>query len=412
MANKIIECRICKNKKLERIIELGEQSLTGIFPKTPNSEISSGPLNLVKCTDYEGCCGLVQLEHSYNTEEMFGLNYGYKSSLNSSMIEHLKVKVNKILQDYKVQDNDLILDIGSNDGTTLSLYPKNKFQLVGIDPTGKKFAHLYEKHIDLISDFFSSSIIKKKYPNKKAKVITSFSMFYDLEEPMEFMRQIYDIIDEDGIWVFEQSYLPSMIEKNSFDTICHEHLEYYSLHQIKWMTDKIGFKIIDIEFNDINGGSFSITVQKGNTNDDVNPKIEKILLSEATNNFNNLLAYNEFKNRIHSLKIQLKNLLNNLKSENKKISALGASTKGNVLLQYCGLDNHLIDFIGEVNEDKYGCFSPGTNIPIISEEKLLKLRPDYLLILPWHFKNFFITNTKFQNINLIFPLPNLKIIKV
>ena len=158
MASKIIECRICKNKKLERIIELGEQSLTGIFPKTPNSKISSGPLNLVKCINSEGCCGLVQLEHSYNTEEMFGLNYGYKSSLNSSMIEHLKVKVKKILNDYKVRDNDLVLDIGSNDGTTLSLYPKNKFQLVGIDPTGKKFAHLYEKHIDLIPDFFSSSI--------------------------------------------------------------------------------------------------------------------------------------------------------------------------------------------------------------------------------------------------------------
>ena len=388
MINQIKECRICKNKILIPIIELGEQSLTGVFPNDLNNVISKGPLNLVKCMDSDDCCGLVQLQHSYNVNEMFGLNYGYQSSLNSSMVEHLHNKVNYIKNKIQLNNDDLIIDIGSNDGTTLKMYSKENFNLVGIDPTGSKFSHLYEKHILLISDFFSSKIIKNKFPNKKAKVITSFSMFYDLENPLEFMKEIYDVIHDDGIWVFEQSYMPTMLNKNSFDTICHEHLEYYALHQIKWMTDKIGFTIIDVEFNDINGGSFSVTVQKTNPKVKVHPIVQEILNKEIQDGMNTIKPYKSFKDRIVKLKLELIKLIHHIKSENKTISVIGASTKGNVLLQYCELNNELIDFIGEVNKDKFGCYSPGTNIPIIPEDMLLKKLPDYLLVLPWHFKDF------------------------
>ena len=410
MIKKIIECRICKNNHLEPIIQLGEQSLTGVFPKNITVLITSGPLNLVKCMNKKDCCGLLQLEHSYDTNEMFGLNYGYQSSLNSSMVSHLHKKIEDIQKKTILNYNDLIIDIGSNDGTTLNHYPKDKFQLVGIDPTASKFSHLYQNHVQLIADFFSAKLINDKYPNKKAKVITSFSMFYDLENPLVFMKEIYDIVDDDGIWVFEQSYMPSMLNKNSFDTICHEHLEYYSLHQIKWMTDKIGFNIIDIEFNDINGGSFSVTVSKRKQTEIEKNKTNNLMQKEIQMNLFTLQPYLKFKENVNTIKINLLNLLNKIKSEGKTISAIGASTKGNVILQYCGIDTNLIDFVGEINKDKFKSYTPRTLIPIISEDELLKKKPDYLLILTWHFEDFFIKNNKFKNCNLIFPLPNVKVI--
>ena len=210
--------------------------MTGVFPQSIDTKVTSGPLNLVKCVKNETSCGLVQLKHSYNVHEMFGKDYGYKSSLNISMVNHLSNKVKKILSTYPLDIDDLIIDIGSNDGTTLNQFPKTFKNLVGIDPTGKNFKDNYNSNVKLIPDFFSSKLIKKKYQNKKAKLVTAFSMFYDLEDPLTFMQEIYDILDYDGIWIFEQSYMPSMIKMNSFDTICHEHIEYYSLSRTSPLT--------------------------------------------------------------------------------------------------------------------------------------------------------------------------------
>ena len=252
MYKQINKCRICGNSYLERVLNLGEQMLTGVFPKKKGSRITVGPLRLVKCMGGNEVCGLLQLEHSYNLQEMYGENYGYRSGLNTSMIMHLHSKVKRILKKIKLQNGDLVIDIGSNDSTTLQAYPRKGPILVGIDPTGVKFRNFYPAHIQLIPDFFSSGLLNKHFPAKKAKLITSFSMFYDLEDPIDFIRQIYDILADDGIWVFEQSYLPAMLKTNSYDTVCHEHLEFYALRQIKWMTDKVGFRIIDVEFSDVN----------------------------------------------------------------------------------------------------------------------------------------------------------------
>jgi hypothetical protein len=282
MYTKISKCRICGNNKLELVLDLGEQVLTGIFPKSKNEEITRGPLRLVKCTGSGNVCGLLQLEHSYDLGEMYGENYGYRSGLNSSMVTHLKNKINKLLSMVSLEENDLIIDIGSNDSTTLQTYSKqDNLNLVGVDPTGIKFKEYYPDHIKLIPDFFSSSLIKEKFPDKKAKIVTSFSMFYDLEEPLKFMQDIYDILHDEGVWVFEQSYMPAMLEMNSYDTVCHEHLEFYALQQIKWMADKIGFKIIDVELNDINGGSFSIMVAKMASKRIQSPSVNEILEEEV-----------------------------------------------------------------------------------------------------------------------------------
>ena len=262
MIKKISHCRVCGNAVLAPMLDLGEQVLTGVFPRNKRASVTSGPLRLVKCTGGDHVCGLLQLEHTYDLAEMYGLNYGYRSGLNASMVAHLRRKVDRIRANVELTPGDLVVDIGSNDSTTLQAYPDSGLTLVGIDPTGVKFHSFYPPHVQLISEFFSAALIKDRFQDRKARVVTSFSMFYDLEDPLAFMRDVHDVLADDGIWVFEQSYMPTMLATNSFDTVCHEHLEYYALRQIKWMADRVGFRIVDVEFNDVNGGSFSVTVRK------------------------------------------------------------------------------------------------------------------------------------------------------
>lgn len=411
MYKKIEKCRICGNTHLECVLDLGEQMLTGVFPREKGAKITVGPLRLVKCTGGDNVCGLLQLEHSYDLGEMYGDNYGYRSGLNASMVEHLGNKVKRILRMVELRKGDLVIDIGSNDSTTLQAYPSGPV-LVGVDPTGIKFHSYYPPHIKLIPDFFSSALVKEHFPEKKAKVVTSFSMFYDLEDPIDFMRQVFDVLADDGIWVFEQSYMPTMLVTNSYDTVCHEHLEFYALRQIKWMTDRVGFKIVDVEFNDVNGGSFSVTVSKSKGDLTPLPEIQKILDKEDADGLNTLVPYKEFAERTAESKKDLLKFISAARAEGKSVAVLGASTKGNVLLQYCGLTTMEIEFVGEVNPEKFGCYTPGTWIPIIQEQELLAKKPDYMIVLPWHFKKFFITNKKYSGMYLVFPLPKVEVVKI
>jgi len=410
MYRKVLKCRICGNTHLERVLDLGKQMLTGIFPCEKELDITTGPLCLVKCIGGDEACGLLQLEHSYDLEEMYGKNYGYRSGLNASMVSHLGSKVKKILDRVELSKGDLIIDIGSNDSTTLQAYPSSEINLVGIDPTGVKFSKYYPSHIQLIPDFFSSTLVNEHFPRKKAKIITSFSMFYDLEDPIDFMQQVYDVLADEGVWVCEQSYMPTMLETNSYDTVCHEHLEFYTLRQIKWMTDRVGFKIIDVEFNSINGGSFSVTVLKTNKEVKLSSQVQKILDDEYDKGLDTLIPYKEFAQRVVQAKNNLLTFIADSHAAGKTVAALGASTKGNVLLQYCGLTAKEIEFVGEVNAEKFGCYTPGTWIPIISEEELLAKEVDYLVVLPWHFKEFFMKSKKFKRTKLVFPLPQMEII--
>jgi len=402
------KCRICASRNLVLIFSLGEQSLTGVFPKSLDEKISKGPVDLLKCSE----CGLVQLKQSYSLSEMYGENYGYRSGLNQSMIDHLSLKIKNVLAIVKLDEGDAIIDIGSNDGTTLSLYEYGKYNLYGIDPTAKKFIDFYRDDINILSDFFSVELMEDNSISK-AKIITSFSMFYDLEDPTSFAKLIKTSLHEDGLWIFEQSYLPFMIETNSFDTICHEHLEFYSLKQIELILKNAGLKIVDLEFNNVNGGSISISATHHESlSYHVNTKkVQETLTKESeVLKLDSLTTYVDFNDRVDSLKKELMDLLINIKDQGKSISILGASTKGNVLLQYYGITNKLVDYVGEVNPDKFSSFTPGTLIPIIDEDKLLATNPDYLLVLPWHFKDYFITAKKYKGRNLIFALPEVELI--
>ena len=412
MFKNTLHCRICKNPSLTPIFSLGEQALTGVFLEDPSEQVTTGPVDLVMCTGPQAC-GLVQLLQSYDLHEMYGDNYGYRSGLNQSMVQHLQGKVLDIMGLGVLKPGDIVIDIGSNDATTLKSYPQGIYELVGIDPTGVKFASYYPPEIKLIPEFFSALNVEKALGGRKAKVITTFSMFYDLEDPIAFAREIAGALDPKGIWVLEQSYLPTMLQSNSFDTICHEHLEFYGLKQIQHIAKMANLKVLDVAFNAINGGSFSIIVAKDDS--ELHPnliRIDKVLIEEKLIGLDNIDAFNEFKVQIAEAGESLRAFLEKAKANGERVCGLGASTKGNVLLQYFNIDSSLLPVIGEVNSEKFGKFTPGSLIPIQSEEDVLKSKPDYLLVLPWHFRNFFVNQSKLKGQRLVLPLPKFEIVQL
>lgn len=405
----IKDCRLCHGTRLTTVLDLGVQALTGVFPKAQDPDVPAGPLQLCKCED----CDLVQLRHNYDLGKLYGETYGYRSGLNQSMVRHLHQKVAKIRTIVRLNPGDLVVDIGSNDSTTLQAYPDN-LTLVGVDPSGPKFKQYYPPHIRLIPDFFSAKLVEQAYPGKRAKVVTSIAMFYDLERPQMFVNEIAELLDDEGVWVFEQSYLPFMLETHSYDTACHEHLEYYSLKQIQLMLDRAGLKIVDVEFNDINGGSFSVMAAKrASRHVEASALVAKTLENEVRLGLGTLELYRKFAEKIADHRKHLLQYLTQLKREGKKVIGYGASTKGNVLIQYCGLDAKLVPYIAEVNPDKFGSRTPGSNIPIISEADARAMKPDYYLVFPWHFRTAIIQREQeFLRAggHFIFPLPSIDII--
>lgn len=407
----IDHCRICGNRNLAPVLDLGEQMLTGVFPRSRDEQVTSGPLRVVKCMGEEAC-GLLQLAHSYDLGEMYGDNYGYRSGLNASMVRHLHAKVARILDRVSLRRGDLVVDVGANDGTTLGAYPESTgADLLGIDPTGAKFRQYYKPHVDLCADFFTADTLRKVRPGKPVRVLTSFSMFYDLESPMAFMQDVHDVLADDGIWVFEQSYMPAMLDALSYDTVCHEHLEYYALKQVKWMADRVGFTIVDIEFNDVNGGSFSVTAAKSTSGIAEAPEVARVLAEEDARTLDTAWPFEEFARRTAQSRTDLRAFLAQAKSEGKTVAALGASTKGNVLLQYCGITEADVAEVGEVNPDKFGALTPGTFIPIRDEAGVLARQHDYHLVLPWHFRRHFLANPAYTGRTLVFPLPTLQVVR-
>lgn len=409
MYTEIKKCRICGKSGLITVLSLGRQCLTGVFPKSKQVKVTKGPLDMVWCTH----CGLLQMKQSYNPDEMYGENYGYRSSLNVSMVKHLQQKMKMLEVLVKPKTSDLMIDIGSNDATLLKAC-NGKYIRVGIDPTGKKFKKYYTNGITLICDFFSAAVFDKSFPNKKAKIITSIAMFYDLENPNGFVKDIEKCLSEDGIWHFEQSYMPSMLRTNAYDTICHEHLEFYSFKVVKNLLESNGMRVVDVEVNAINGGSFAVTACKRNASYTSNkPIINWMLKQEKDMGLDTPKPYRDFEEKVYRHKGNLKELITTLVADRKKIIGYGASTKGNVLLQFCGLGVRQIPYIAEVNEEKFGSFTPGTKIPIISEKEAKSKKPDYYFVLPWHFKYNILEREKEFLENggkFIFPLPEIEII--
>ena len=407
---KIEKCRVATSDHLIPVLNLGQQVLTGVFPKTAQDVVTRGPLELVWCP----ASGLIQLNHTYNPEEMYGANYGYRSGLNQSMVEHLTSKVLYLQRLVALQHGDIVLDIGSNDGTTLKAYTVSGINRIGIDPTGSKFQQYYTSDIKLVPDFFSAKAYRSIF-SKSAKIITSIAMLYDLDSPVDFARQISEVLATDGIWHFEQSYMPSMLRMNSYDTICHEHLEYYSLGVIQKILEKADLQIVDVVTNAVNGGSFAVTAthRSCKTIKPNRPIIDWLLQQEDRMGLATPAPYREFEDRVFRHRDDLTRLIRALNDDGKKVLGYGASTKGNVTLQFCGLTAKDIPAIADVNPDKFGCVTPGSHIPIVSESDAKAMNPDYFLVLPWHFKDGILRREKeylSRGGKFIFPFPEVEIV--
>jgi hypothetical protein len=405
----IDRCRASGSKHLIPVLSLGHQALTGVFPRSRDEKVTVGPLELVWCPE----SGLLQLAHSYDPDEMYGENYGYRSSLNQSMVRHLTNKMRLLQRAADLQSGDVVLDIGSNDCTSLKAYEVEGLTRIGIDPTGEKFRSYYPDYVQLVADFFSAKNFRS-VSSRRAKVVTSISMFYDLEDPTQFAREVADILDPEGIWHLEQSYMPSMLRLCSYDTICHEHIEYYSLGALKKILDAAGLDILDVEMNAVNGGSFAVTaVHRGSSRRRNSAVVNWLLQQEDRMGLGTPAPFRDFEQRVFRHREDLTRLLRALKDDGKRILGYGASTKGNVVLQFCGIGPELVEAIAEVNEDKFGSFTPGTHIPIISEPEARAMQPDYFLVLPWHFKEGIIAREQqflADGGKFIFPFPEIEII--
>jgi hypothetical protein len=403
-------CRVSESRDLVSVLNLGFQSLTGVFPGNAAESITAGPLELVWCPQ----SGLLQLRHSYDASEMYGDNYGYRSGLNQSMVQHLTQKVSYLERLSALGAGDIVVDIGSNDATTLKAYRSSGIRRIGIDPTGVKFSCYYPEEITLVPDFFSAAAYRS-VESRSAKLVSSIAMFYDLEDPVGFATEIESILSPDGLWHFEQSYMPSMLRTNSYDTICHEHLEYYSLGVVRDILAKAGMKVVDVVMNSVNGGSFAVTAAKvSNKTVRCNSAVVDWLLGQEDRmGLSTPRPYREFEERVFRHKDDLTRLIRSLNADGKKILGYGASTKGNVVLQFCGLTAKDIPAIAEVNEEKFGRVTPGSHIPIISEAEARAMKPDYFLVLPWHFKEGILRREQEFLANggrFIFPFPEIEIV--
>ena len=406
---RVTRCRLCGSPDLVSVLDLGEQALTGVFPADRNERVSRGPLELVWCSS----CTLLQLAHSYEPEELYGDNYGYRSGLNGSMLRHLARKATSLEMLVGLSRRDAVLDIGSNDGTLLGAYATGSIHRIGIDPTAARFAEYYPQDTEIVADFFSAPRFFE-VSEARARIITSIAMFYDLEDPVAFARDVCECLAPDGVWHFEQSYMPSMLRSAAYDTVCHEHVEYYSLGTVRRILEQVGLELIDVRFNRVNGGSFAVTAAHAGSRIVQNRALTKWFVGQEERiGLNTRQPFERFADRVFQHRTDLAELVGTLRSAGASMMGYGASTKGNVLLQFCGFGPEHLEAIAEINEDKFGRVTPGTGIPIVSEEEMRARRPDYLLVLPWHFHEGIVQREEEylkRGGRLIFPLPEIEIV--
>lgn len=402
----IKECRSCTSKNIIDVISLGKSYLSDFVKDA--SKPPRYPLSLVMCRN----CYLLQLKHTPPASELYTEHYGYRSGINQTMRNELKGITEEIIARVENPERKLlVVDIGANDGTLLKFYPK-RFERVGVEPI-KKLAKECAKSADIvINDFFNYASFKKKLGERKADVVTAISCFYDMEEPNEFVSDVTKVLSEDGIFVIQQNYLVKMLTQNAFCNIVHEHLEYYSLLSLQHLLDRHGLEVFDLELRELNGGSFRTYIGYKGKRPISNTVYEQTELEKLIG-LNRKKIYTDFARRIKATKKGVYEFIQKEVKAGKKVYAYGASTRGNTLLQYFDLDSKLIEKAVERNPEKWGTKIASVGIPIISEDQAREEKPDYMLVLPWFFKDEFLKREKTylkSGGRFIFPLPQLEII--
>lgn len=393
-------CRLCGSKNLEDIFSLGEQYINDFVPKEKIGKGLKAPLDLVMCPK----CSLLQLRHSAPQELLYSRHYWYKSGVTDTMRRALRDITEQIESMINLKSGDVVLDIGANDGTMLAAYTVPGIRRVGCEPADNLIAALKENTQYVIHDFWNYERymeLANQWGFNKAKVITAIGMFYDLEDPNKFINDARMALTEDGIFVAQLMCLAPMIEKNDVGNLCHEHLEFYSLESLKYLFETNGLEMFKIEENDVNGGSYRIFAR--------HYRGTGIAFNEKYT-LDNILA---FARRIENNRSLCVNFIKDEVAKGKKIYVYGASTKGNVILQYYGLDSTLITAAAERSPEKWGKYTVGSWIPIVSEEEARRAKPDYFLVLPWAFFDEFYKREKEWRSHggkFIVPLPEFKVV--
>ena len=410
LASEISACRICEGGSFLDVLDLGEHALSGRFPAETEPDAPTAALRLILCTD----CGLLQLRNDFERDALYRHHYGYRSGINESMRAHLTSLCRVITDTIPLVAGDVVLDVGCNDGTLLMAYDLPDVVVrIGMDPTVDQFRDFYPPEIKAISDYFNADRFAAASEGRKAKAITSIAMFYDLPDPNAFVADIARSLDDTGLWVFEQCYLPRMLELNAFDTICHEHLEYYGLAQVDTLLARHGLRVFDIAFSDVNGGSFRVHACHAHTPFVESENVSAARKREATLGLNKLETYRMFWDRIAELRSRLTGFLKTEIAKGRTVIGYGASTKGNTTLQFCGITRELVHAVADRNPAKWGRRLPATGIPIISEEEARRRKPDYFLVFPWHFRDSFIKREKSfldSGGQFIFMMPEFEVV--
>ena len=379
----IDKCRVCFSDSINEVLKLDPQYVATTFVKSNKNNMMSKikiPLTLMLCKN----CGLVQLRETVRTDLLYQ-NYFYRTSINDTMKRDLQDVVNYAVNNAKPISDDIVVDIGANDCTMVSMFPKN-LNRIAVEPAKNIDWSNIEKSITIVNEYFSKDIVLKASGGKKAKIVTATAMFYDFDDPNIATKDIKAILDDDGVCVIQVSYLLDTIKDMNFYDVVHEHLEYYSLKSINYLMENNGLTVIDASTNFVNGGSLRILVTHKENSNLKSKRYEEILAEEEKWNLEELDTYTKYENKIQVIIKKTKNfILKELRSGGTVIG-LGASTKGNVLLQICGIDKRLLPYLSDRNKEKVGLRTLGTDIEIISEDKAHELNPSCIIVIPWNFK--------------------------
>jgi NDP-4-keto-2,6-dideoxyhexose 3-C-methyltransferase len=381
-------CRVCGSDELLPVLSLGNQYIIN-FPEgdAPDTGIRA-PLDMVLCANTE--CSLAQLRHTVEPDLLYR-QFWYKSGINQTMRDALADVTRSAQQRVQLGKGDIVVDIGSNDSTLLRTYAVDGLYTVGFEPATNLMTEARERTSLIVNDYFNGASFQQHLPGKQARVVTSIAMFYDLEDPNAFVRDIKSILATDGVWINQMNYLGTMLSKNAFDNISHEHLEYYSLSSLEFLLARHGLEVFDAELNNLNGGSIRAYISHVGAHP-VHERVRELRRSEG--HLKTFDPYREFVARLEDIKQRICSFIDGERAAGKKIYVYGASTRGNTLLQYFGLNDKVITAAAERNPVKWGKRMVGTNVPIVSEDEARKAKPDYFLVLPWAFIREFLAREK------------------
>jgi NDP-4-keto-2,6-dideoxyhexose 3-C-methyltransferase len=407
----IQHCRICGSSDLTEVVSIEEQHLSPTFVVTnennPLSDIRV-PQTLVLCdrSNNANACGLLQLKETVEPDYLYR-EYFYRSAVSDTMRKDLKNVVDDVISRVELEKNDVVIDIGANDCTMIGYFSSNLVR-IGVEPAQNIVWTDVEPSIRIVNDYFSQDVLGDVLGERKVKVFTSCAMFYDLDDPNSFVADVRSLLHREGVWCIQLSYLPLMLKNINFYDICNEHLEYYSLHTLNYLMKQNGLEIFDAAENDVNGGSVRVMITHLNRKIEKTDSFKELIDIEKQMNLFDKQTYIDFHEKILNLKTKIKNTIGVEIKNGNTVLGLGASTKGNMLLQLFGIGKETIPYISERNPEKVGLKTLGTDIELISEERARELNPSYMLVLPWYFKNEIVDREREYILNggkLLFPMP-------